>query len=189
MAEGSSSWNGLGQPLYGEYEQKQQSSAVDMVTLTATSTSGGDFLVAQNSAGTERFVVEDGGNIVMVQGAAADNAISVTQYAAASGYPLVVYNSSASRVFNLSSTGALSMMVATTLAVSACASNASATYAVSGFATTDFIWWNIITGQATGLGSMVILPTAATNVTVYAAGGSCPAQTINVIRFAAVAAA
>lgn len=63
MTEGTNTFNGLGVPLYGEYEQKQQTAANDMVSLTGASSQTGDFLVCQSSAGSEVFVVDVNGGI------------------------------------------------------------------------------------------------------------------------------
>ena len=58
MAEGKSTYEGLGAPLFGEYEQTQTTVGNDMVTLTGKASMTGDFLVCQTSAGVENFVVD-----------------------------------------------------------------------------------------------------------------------------------
>ncbi len=63
MAEGTNSYKGLALPLNGEYEQTQLAAASDMVTLTGKSGQTGDFLVCQNSSGTEKFVVDASGKV------------------------------------------------------------------------------------------------------------------------------
>jgi len=55
MATGT--WEGLGLPRLGEYEQVQQTAATDMVTLTGASSKTGDYIVGQTSAGVEEFVI------------------------------------------------------------------------------------------------------------------------------------
>ena len=57
MAEGTSTFTGLSLPRLGEYEQVQQTIATDIVTLTGKASMSGDFLVCQNSSGTELFVI------------------------------------------------------------------------------------------------------------------------------------
>src|SRR3989304_3297692 len=65
MAEGSSSYMDMAAPLYPkdgvEIKQQGASSAVDILTLTAAASGTGDFLVAQNSSGTELFVIDSAG--------------------------------------------------------------------------------------------------------------------------------
>jgi len=61
MAEGSDSFKGLGVPLFGDFEIKQRTAATDMMTLTGASGQTGDFIVCQNSSGTELFVVDSDG--------------------------------------------------------------------------------------------------------------------------------
>lgn len=63
MATGDSTWEGLGLPRLGEYQQEQQTAANDMVTLTGASSQSGDFLVCENSSGTEKFVVESNARV------------------------------------------------------------------------------------------------------------------------------
>ena len=63
MAEGTSTFEGLAVPLFGEYEQTQQTIANDMVTLTGKASMSGDFLVCQNSTGTELFILNKDGDI------------------------------------------------------------------------------------------------------------------------------
>ena len=63
MPEGVMTYDGLAAPLYGEYEQTQQTAATDMVTFTGASSQSGDFLVMQTSAGTERVWINADGCI------------------------------------------------------------------------------------------------------------------------------
>ena len=50
MTTGTSSWNGLGMGVFGEYELTQINSAVDCLTITGASTTGtGALFVIQNS--------------------------------------------------------------------------------------------------------------------------------------------
>jgi hypothetical protein len=63
MAEGNDTFLNQGVPLEGESEIFQQHLATDILTITGAVGQTGDFLVLQNSAGTERFVVDCEGAI------------------------------------------------------------------------------------------------------------------------------
>jgi hypothetical protein len=63
MAEGISTFMGLGLPLNGESEIKQQSISYDILTLTSAASNTSDYLVFQNSDGTELMRIEDDGRI------------------------------------------------------------------------------------------------------------------------------
>lgn len=63
MAEGTKTFQGLGVPLLGEYEQVQQTAATDIVTITGAGSQSGDFFVCQSSTGTEVFVVDVNGAV------------------------------------------------------------------------------------------------------------------------------
>ena len=91
MAEGALTYEGLAVPLYGESEIQQQTAATDILTLTGATSISGDFLVMQTVTGTERFVVEDGGNIVMAQSAAADIGLKITRYSTPTAAAIAVY--------------------------------------------------------------------------------------------------
>ena len=67
MAEGISTYHGLAAPLSGEYEQTQIDPTKDMVTLTIGATSTSDYIVMQNSTGTEHVVVSSSG-LITTQG-------------------------------------------------------------------------------------------------------------------------
>lgn len=64
MAEGNSTYMGLGVPLNGEVEITQKTLGKDIVTLTGAASQTGDFLVCQNSAGTEKLVFDVDGNVL-----------------------------------------------------------------------------------------------------------------------------
>lgn len=68
MAEGTNTYEGLGVPLLPAdgFEVKQQtaSSSTDIMTLTGASGGTGDFVVCQNSSGTEKLSVDSNGNVV-----------------------------------------------------------------------------------------------------------------------------
>lgn len=68
MAEGSDSFKGLGVPLFGDFEIKQRTAATDIMTITGASGQAGDFIVCQNSSGTELFVVDVSGNVTLSSG-------------------------------------------------------------------------------------------------------------------------
>lgn len=62
MAEGSdTSPGGLGVPLNGDFEIRQRSTTLDCMTITGVSSGTGDYIVCQDSSGTETFVVATGG--------------------------------------------------------------------------------------------------------------------------------
>jgi hypothetical protein len=63
MSEGTGTWEGLGIPRLGEYEQVQQDPTLDMVTLTGSTGQSGDFFVCQDSDGSEKFVVTSSGGM------------------------------------------------------------------------------------------------------------------------------
>ena len=63
MSEGVMTYEGMAPPLFGEYEQKQQTAATDIVTLTGASSQSGDFLVLQDSSGTEKVWINADGCI------------------------------------------------------------------------------------------------------------------------------
>jgi hypothetical protein len=65
MAEGSDTYKGLAVPLNGNFEITGQVAATDIMTITGAASQTGDFIVAQTQNGTERFVVEDGGRVVI----------------------------------------------------------------------------------------------------------------------------
>ena len=56
-------WEGLGLPRLGEYQQVQQTIGNDMATLTGKASMSGDFIVCENSSGTELFIVNVDGDI------------------------------------------------------------------------------------------------------------------------------
>lgn len=63
MAEGNETYMGLAVPLFGESEIQAQTAANDILTLTGASSHTGDFLVCQNSSGSELAVIDVSGNI------------------------------------------------------------------------------------------------------------------------------
>lgn len=71
MATGTNKFKGLALPANGEWQQYQITAANDMATLTGVSGQTGDFLVCENSSGTELFYIDSAGQVV------ASNGISV----------------------------------------------------------------------------------------------------------------
>lgn len=80
MTEGTGTYKGMAPPLLGEYEQTQQTAATDMVTLTGASSQTGDFLVCQNSSGTEKFYVDVNGAAVAASTITATSGLVMTVY-------------------------------------------------------------------------------------------------------------
>ena len=66
MAEGNKTFEGLAVPLYGESEIQGQTAATDILTLTGAGSHTGDFLVCQNSSGSELAVIDISGNVTGV---------------------------------------------------------------------------------------------------------------------------
>jgi hypothetical protein len=63
MAEGTSTYDGLAVPLSGESEIVATTLGNDILTLTGAASHTGDFLVCQNSDGTELFIVNIEGDL------------------------------------------------------------------------------------------------------------------------------
>jgi hypothetical protein len=63
MATGSSTYEGLGMGLYGEYNLTQQNISYDILTLTSAVSNTSDFLVMRNSDLTEVTRFEDDGRL------------------------------------------------------------------------------------------------------------------------------
>lgn len=62
MAEGSDTGpGGLVVPLLGDFEIRQRTIATDVMTITGVSGAAGDYIVCQDSSGTEAFVVGTAG--------------------------------------------------------------------------------------------------------------------------------
>ena len=63
MSEGTRTYQGLAVPLLGECEITQQTAATDILSVTGAASQTGDFLVLQNSSGTELNVIDANGDI------------------------------------------------------------------------------------------------------------------------------
>lgn len=98
MATGTSTYMGLAVPLYGECIITQTTGATDILTIEGGDGQSGDFIVARASTETERFVVEDGGNVVITQAAASDIGIKLVQASTPTVSPIAVYANDASTV-------------------------------------------------------------------------------------------
>ena len=77
MTEGVRTYEGLAVPLFGESEIKQQDITKDILTLTSYASNTSDFLVCQDSSGTEVFRIEDNGRIWKSTSAAAGDAMAI----------------------------------------------------------------------------------------------------------------
>ena len=118
MAEGTSTFEGLAVPLFGESEIKQQTVATDILTLTGASGQTGDFLVLQNSTGTENLVISASGAITAV--------VSPTFTISSSGQP-------GGLGISVTSTGAIAQGATQLNAVLVSASSKSVLNAVVGY--------------------------------------------------------
>ncbi len=78
MAEGSDTApGGLGVPLNGDFEIRQRSTTLDCMTITGIASGTGDYIVCQDSSGTEAFVVATGG-ITIAGTQTVDGAATIT---------------------------------------------------------------------------------------------------------------
>lgn len=115
MATGSDTYMGLAVPLYGDFQITQRTAATDVMTLTGASGQTGDFLVLENSSGTERFVVEDGGNVVVTQAAAADIGLKIVQASTPTADVIAVYsNDGTTQRFGITKNHGLRLRIRTT---------------------------------------------------------------------------
>lgn len=191
MAEGTNTFQGHGVPLAPatgfEIKQQTASTAVDIATLTAASSGTGDFLVLQTSGGTERFVVEDGGNIVAVIGAAGDVGVKVTLASAATADGLQILNSSGSKIFAVNASGAITTQALPTTAIASLASNASTSFSLAGLTTDHAVELIALKVLTTGNGILQAYAQGTTRVDVYAQGGSVAANTYAVKAYKTVA--
>jgi hypothetical protein len=78
MATGTKGFKGLAVPLNGESQIQQITAADDILTITGASGQAGDFLVCENSSGTEKFYVDASGNIVTTGNISATGTLTVT---------------------------------------------------------------------------------------------------------------
>ena len=78
MAEGDDQYRGLAVPLQGNFEIRGISSSLDIMTITQAGSATGDYIVCQNSAGTEHFRVEDDGKIVTANSATLATGLTIT---------------------------------------------------------------------------------------------------------------
>lgn len=83
MAEGSDTYKGLAVPLFGDFEIKQRTAATDIMTISGASGQAGDFIVCQDSSGTEKFVVDASGNVT------AAGTLALTGVATLADFPVI----------------------------------------------------------------------------------------------------
>ena len=151
MATGDLTFMGLAVPLYGESNITQQTAATDILTITGAGSQSGDFLVCENSSGTEKFVVDSNGAVTVAS--------------------------------SLSLSSQISKMVLGTVALASLASNASATVALTGLATSNAVM--IFPTAATTTAAQPVVWVAGANSLGYGAGGATTAaMTVNVWYFA-----
>ena len=86
MATGTSTWKGLAVPLNGESNIEQITAADDILTITGASSQTGDFIVFENSSGTEVFYVDVSGNIVTTGTVTATGKIASSVFSLGSAY-------------------------------------------------------------------------------------------------------
>lgn len=80
MPEGVMSYEGLSVPLFGESEIVQQDITKDILTLTSAASNTSDFLVLQNSSGSELFRIEDDARIWMSVTKGAGDGMALYRY-------------------------------------------------------------------------------------------------------------
>lgn len=115
MTVGNSTYMGLAVPLFGEFEITQTTAATDIMTLTGADSQTGDFIVARSSTGTERFVVQDGGNAVITQASAADIGVKLVQASTPTASALAVYaNDGSTSRFEVTKNHGLLLRIRTT---------------------------------------------------------------------------
>lgn len=68
MATGTKGFKGLAVPLNGESQINQITAADDILTITGASGQTGDFIVCENSSGTELFYIDSNGQLVTAGG-------------------------------------------------------------------------------------------------------------------------
>src|SRR3990167_2349228 len=115
MAAGTDTHLGLAVPLYGDSKIVQRTAATDILTIEGADGQAGDFLVLRDSTETERFVVQDGGNVVITQKAVGDVGIALSMASAATANPLQIFtNDGSTNRFAVRPTGRMLLRVHTT---------------------------------------------------------------------------
>jgi len=116
MAAGTQTYDGLAVPIYGEATITQQTAATDILTIKGANGQAGDFLNLIDSTATERFVVEDGGNVVMTQKAVGDVGLKILRASAPTAHALKVADNGdgTTKQFAITKNYALLMRVFTT---------------------------------------------------------------------------
>ena len=90
MAAGTTTYMGLGVPLFGESTLTQTTGATDILTIKGGNGQTGDFLNLIDSAAVERLVVEDGGNIVITQKAVGDVGLKILRASTPTSHALKI---------------------------------------------------------------------------------------------------
>lgn len=95
MPEGTSTFKGLAVPLQGESEISQLTAATDILTLTGASGMSGDYLICQDSSGTEVVQIRSTGRTRILISATGSNALDVkftlTEQNASQCYGATIY--------------------------------------------------------------------------------------------------
>ena len=116
MAAGGLLYDGLALPAYGEALMTQTTGATDILTIQGANAQTGDFLNLRDSTETERFSVEDGGNLVITQKAAADVGLVIKRATGptANGLTISDNGGSATKRFGISANYTVLMRFLTT---------------------------------------------------------------------------
>lgn len=183
---------GLAVPLFPDgpvlIDGQSGTAADNILVLESAASQTGDFIVCRNSSEVEKFVVEDGGGIVIVHAAVGDIGLSITQAAGVvTGDAIRVLSSAASKIFQVNAGGQIATMVLETKAVASIASNASASFSLTGVTTDSAIVMIPLKALTTGNGIAAAYAQGTTRVDVYALGGSVAANTYAVWGFKTVA--
>lgn len=106
MAAGTETYMGGAVPLYPQnginLKQQKDSSSTDVLTITASNSSTGDLLNLVRYAGTERFSVEDGGNVVITQGGAGDVGLKILRASTPTASALQITDNAGTARFSIS---------------------------------------------------------------------------------------
>jgi hypothetical protein len=110
-------YEGVAVPLYPKYgtaiQQNTAAGGYDLLTLQLGSSASDDILVLRKST-TECFVVEDGGNVVMTQSAAADIGLKIVRYSTPSANAITVTDNGGTATWGVTKNAGISWKVRTT---------------------------------------------------------------------------
>lgn len=113
MAVALNEYVGFDVPLDGESHIQQNTTGYDLLTLSIKSGATDDIFVARAST-TERFVIEDGGNVVLTQGAAGDVGLKILRASTPTADAIQVTDNGGTATFAISKNGAIKWKVRTT---------------------------------------------------------------------------